>query len=134
MANITNTAFQDVKFNECKMLGLKFETCKNFGLSFTFNHCSLNHSSFFKLELRKTIFNHCLLFETDFSEANLTESIFNACDLNNALFYHSTLIKSDFRTAFNFAIDPEKNKLNKAKFSLDGLSGLLLKYNIDIEP
>ncbi|WP_456376701.1 hypothetical protein [Lutibacter sp.] len=41
--------------------------------------------------------------------------------------------KVDFRTAFNYSINPEINCLERAKFSLQGLSGLLEKYNIDME-
>jgi hypothetical protein len=43
------------------------------------------------------------------------------------------LKKADLRTAYNYHIDPESNKLKKAKFSLQGLPGLLDKYGIDIE-
>jgi hypothetical protein len=41
--------------------------------------------------------------------------------------------KTDFTSAVNYSIDPEINKLAKAKFSLNGIKGLLEKYNIDIE-
>jgi hypothetical protein len=43
------------------------------------------------------------------------------------------LEKVDFRTAVNYAFDPNSNKIKKAKFSLMGLAGLLSKYDIDIE-
>jgi hypothetical protein len=50
------TAFRDIKFKGCKMLGLNFEDCNEFGLSFNFENCSLNHSSFYKI---KVFFNWC---------------------------------------------------------------------------
>jgi hypothetical protein len=43
------------------------------------------------------------------------------------------LEKADFRSAYNLSIDPEKNKIKKAKFSSTCLTELLEKYNIDIE-
>jgi hypothetical protein len=43
------------------------------------------------------------------------------------------LEKADFRSAFNFSIDPEMNRMKKAKFSRTGVFGLLHKYNIEIE-
>jgi len=42
------------------------------------------------------------------------------------------LKKRDFRSAYNYALDPEINRIKKAKFSREGLPGLLHKYNIDI--
>jgi hypothetical protein len=39
----------------------------------------------------------------------------------------------DFRTAYNFKIDPEFNPMKKAKFSTQGIVGLLDKYDIKIE-
>ncbi|OQA01530.1 MAG: hypothetical protein BWY70_00347 [Bacteroidetes bacterium ADurb.Bin408] len=45
----------------------------------------------------------------------------------------TNLEKADLRTAFNYIIDPELNHIKKARFSLRGISGLLAKYNIDIE-
>jgi fluoroquinolone resistance protein len=50
-----------------------------------------------------------------------------------ATFDHTILEIADFRSAFNYTIDPEINKLKGAKFSTLGLSGLLAKYNIEIE-
>jgi len=72
------------------------------------------------------------LKETDFSEVNLSSSIFSECDLTGAIFSHSTLKKVDFRTAINYSIDPEFNKLEKAKFSEFNLEGLLYKHHLDI--
>jgi fluoroquinolone resistance protein len=59
--------------------------------------------------------------------------IFDNCDLKNAAFDQTILEKADFRTAFNYSIDPDNNKIKKAKFSISGLTGLLEKYNIEIE-
>ena len=48
------------------------------------------------------------------------------------LFTDATFEKKDFRTAVNYSIDPEKNKIKKAWFSAAGIAGLLDKYDIDI--
>jgi len=132
MAKLTNTVFRNVKFNICKMLGLHFEDCNKFGLSAEFESCQLNLSSFFKMNLKNTKFKDCLLLEVDFSEANLTSLNLSNCNLLGAIFDNSVLEKTDFRTAFNYSIDPETNKIKKAKFSKDGIAGLLNKYNIEI--
>ena len=59
--------------------------------------------------------------------------IFSECDLSKTLFENTNLSKCDFRTSFNYSIDPDKNKIAKAKFSAQNVSGLLDKYNIVIE-
>lgn len=115
------------------MLGLRFDNCNEFGLSFSFEGCQLIHSSFYKTGLKKTIFRDCQLQEIDFSEADLTSALFDNCNLQHATFDSTILEKADLRTSFNFSIDPELNRIKKAKFSLSGITGLLDKYEIEIE-
>ena len=93
----------------------------------------MNLSSFYTLQLKKTVFKNCSLIEVDFSEANLTESVFDHCDLTNALFDNSVLEKADLRTAYNYSINPERNKIRKAKFSLPEVLGLLGGFDIVID-
>ena len=133
LAQLNGTVLREVNFKDCKMLGLQFETCNDFGLSFSFENCQLNHSTFFQMNIKKTIFKNCQLREIDFSESNLTNVIFDNCDLAQAIFINTVLDKADFRTAYNYSIDPESNRLKKAKFSILGISGLLDKYDIIIE-
>ncbi|SEM75716.1 Pentapeptide repeat-containing protein [bacterium A37T11] len=131
-ANVVKTAFQDVSFEGCKMLGIRFDQCDAMLLELSFKNCQLNMSHFYKLKLKNTSFIQCNLSETDFTEADLTGSIFDGTDLNRAHFERSVLEKADFRTAFNYAIDPENNRIRKAHFSLEGLPGLLGKYGISV--
>jgi uncharacterized protein YjbI with pentapeptide repeats len=74
----------------------------------------------------------CSLKEVDLTEADLTEVKFLDCELLDALFDRSNLEKADFSSARHYRIDPTVNNIKKAKFSLDGLPGLLTAYNIDI--
>ena len=69
----------------------------------------------------------------DFAESDLTGSIFDNCDLARAIFDNTNLVKADFRSAYNFSIDPDNNRIKKAKFSMVGAVGLLVKYDIEIE-
>lgn len=133
LVNLQKTLLRDIKYKECKMLGLMFDTCNPFGLSFTFDYCQLNHSSFYKTKIKKTIFKNCELQETDFTESDLTSAVFDNCNLAKAIFDNTTIEKADFRTSFNYYIDPERNRIKKAKFSFSGVAGLLDKYDIDIE-
>jgi len=83
--------------------------------------------------MKGTKFNSCMLQHVDFTETDLTNSIFNNCDFKNAIFERSIVEKSDFRSSFNYVIDPEMNKIKKAKFSMPEVLGLLRKYNIEVK-
>jgi len=82
--------------------------------------------------MEKTAFVDCSLREADFTEADLTMAVFDKCKLYNAIFYHTMIEKTDFSTSINIILDPEKNRIKKARFSAEGALGLLAKYNIEI--
>ena len=132
-ANITNSSMKDVKFISSKCLGLNFGNCNPFLFEVNFKDCILNHSSFFKQNLKKAEFDNCSLESADFADCNLTLAVFRNCNLLGAIFDNSNLEKTDFRTAINFRINPSQNKIAKARFSSNNLSGLLLDFNISIE-
>jgi len=133
LVNIHKVVLRDVKFKDCKMVGLKFDTTDNFGISISIENCTLTYSSFYKLKLKSMIFLNSKLNEVDFTESDLTNSIFNNCDLSNSIFSSTNLEKVDFTTSFNYSIDPEKNKVKKSKHSRNNLSGLLEKYSLIID-
>jgi len=133
LVKLGKTVFRDVEFMDCKLLGIHFEHCNANGLSVKFGQCILNQSSFYQCKLIKTIFKNCRLEETDFTEADISASVFDQCDFRGALFGHTNLEKADMRSSFNYVIDPEMNKIKKARFSLSSVTGLLLKYNIEID-
>ena len=84
-------------------------------------------------KLKNTKFTDCTLHEVDFTETDLSGAKFENCDLRLATFENSILETTDFRTAYNYLIDLEANRISKAKFSTAGLAGLLGKYDIVIE-
>lgn len=132
LCKLDGATFQDVRFEDCKLLGLRFDTASAFGFSISAQNCQLQHASFFRAKLRKVKFDHCQLQGVDFGEADLTEATFGHCDLRDAIFDRSVLEKADFRTAYGFSIDPEKNKMKKARFSVQNLAGLLDKYGLQL--
>jgi len=127
------TAFKEAVFTNCKLLGLNFSAAEQFLFAAGFDGCYMQLASFYKMKLKGTKFINCHLEDADFTEADLTGAAFKDCDLRNAVFDRTILEKADLRTAKNYTIDPEGNRLKKAKFSREGLPGLLHKYNIDIE-
>lgn len=77
-------------------------------------------------------FDHCKLNESDFTKTDLSQSIFNDCDLMNSKFENSNLNQVDFTSSYNYTIDINSCNVKKAKFSLQGLPGLLNGYGIEI--
>lgn len=133
LVKIKNTVLNDIRFNNCKILGVHFEECNDLILSVSFDNCQLKLSNFYKLKLKKTAFIGCNLNEADFTETDLSKSIFDDCDLKLAIFNQTDLRKADLYSSYNYSIDPEENRIKKAKFSRAGVVGLLDKYNINIQ-
>ena len=129
-ANFTEATIKETEFKNCKILGVNFQSCNPFLLSFNFEKCILNFSSFYQMKLKKIHFNACKMIKVEFTEADLSEAIFTDCDLENAFFNSTNLEKADFSTSYNFTINPEENKIQKAKFSKENLAGLLTSFGI----
>jgi fluoroquinolone resistance protein len=72
------------------------------------------------------------LQEADFTGSDLSGALFDNCDLQGALFENTNLEKTDLYSSYQYSIDPEKNRIRKARFSREGISGLLGKYDIEI--
>lgn len=133
LAKLSNATFRDVQFKGCKMLGLRFDECNKFLFQITAENCNCNNASFYDTKLAKTTFKNTTFHEADFSSCDLTSTLFERCDLLHATFDNTTLEKADLRTALNISLDPENNRIRKAKFSLMSLPGLLGKYGIEVE-
>ena len=132
MAKLNNCQLNNVTFKECKLLGLNFTDCADFLFIVKFDNCVLDYSSFVRKKMVKTSFINSSMKNVDFTECDVTKSIFSNTDMLNALFSKTILKEVDFLTAFNYIIDPEKNRIKKAKFSLAGIPGLLAKYDLEI--
>ena len=131
--DLSHKIFREIDFLGCKILGVQFNECRRFLLSFRFENCSLRLSVFYNLKLKEACFNKCDLQEADFTETDLTNASFQECNLYRAIFDHANLEKADFRTSNYYSINPETNRLKGARFSLNGLPGLLERYGIIIE-
>ncbi|MDX1640076.1 MAG: pentapeptide repeat-containing protein [Balneolaceae bacterium] len=132
-SKLYDASFNDVIFKDSKLLGLRFEDCNEFLFSIEFQSCNLNLTSFYQMNPKSIVFRDCNLKEVDFTEADLAETLFDKCDLDAAIFKNTNLKKADFSSSYNFSIDPQINNIQQAKFSLQGLPGLLEKFNLNIE-
>lgn len=133
LTKLSKTTFNDVAFKDCKLLGLHFDTCNEFLFTVDFDNCNLDMCSFYKRKMKNTCFKNSSLQEVDFTEADLTGATFHNCNLARAAFENTLLEKADFRSAYNYSIDPEINRVKKARFSTAGIAGLLHKYDIKID-
>jgi fluoroquinolone resistance protein len=132
LMSLVNTGLQNIRFKHCKLSGANFTRCNDFLLEMHFENCILDNAIFFKKKNKKGTFLDCSMIETDFTEADLTDAKFDNCNLHRAFFDRTILKNADFSTAYNFIIDPDNNDIKKAKFSAQGLPGLLAKYDIRI--
>ena len=132
-AKINYVAFRGAMFTDCDFNGVNFSMVDPLLFEIEFKDCQLDYAKFYTLKIKGTIFTNCSLIAVDFMSTDLTGVIFDNCNLHKAVFIDSIANKADFTTSYNFTIDPERNKLNKAMFSQAGLKGLLEKYNIIVK-
>jgi uncharacterized protein YjbI with pentapeptide repeats len=153
-ADLSGFSFEDCEFENCnlslvkikntKICGNKFKSCKMVGvdwsvfrvsLSFanTFENCVLDMSNFTGLNI-----NHIEAYKSSFKEvwfndANLSDSILKECDFEGAYFNNTNLTKADLRSSQAYTINPQFNKISKAKFSLPEAISLLNGFDITLE-
>lgn len=132
MAKLSNTVLNDVRFNECKLLGLHFEDSNRVLFSVNFKKSNLHLSCFYQLKMKQTSFLECQLEEVDFTETDLTSAVFEQCNLAGAVFDNTILEKANFCSSYNFQINPNQNKMKQAQFSRTELAGLLGSFPIKI--
>jgi uncharacterized protein YjbI with pentapeptide repeats len=132
-AKINHVSFREVWFTKCNFTNVNFAMTDQVIHEFHFKDCLLDYSKFYKLKLRKIQFLDCSLVSADFMATDLTEAVFANCNLRLAVFIDTIANKVDFSTSHYFSIDPDKNKLKKAIFSLEGLRGLVDKYDLIIK-
>ena len=130
---IKDATFNDVTFSHSKLLGINFSESGDFLFSLKAHHSNFSFSSFDNKNLNHTIFNNCILEKVDFTNANLMQARFDNSDLKHAIFDNTNLEKADLRTAVNFNINPEKNRIKAAKFSKEGALSLLNDYQVIVE-
>jgi len=130
-ASINHVSLRTAHFIRCDMREVNFAMCDRVIFEVGFRDCRLDFTKFYALNLARTQFSGSSLVSADFMKANLREALFAECDLRRAVFLQADLSKADFRGALHYGIDPEKSKLQKARFALPEAIGLLEKHRID---
>jgi uncharacterized protein YjbI with pentapeptide repeats len=132
-AFINETAFREVSFVGCKMIGLNFESVNPFRLKIQFEDSMLDYASFHNLKLLGLKMINCSLKECDFTAAQLKKAVFTNSILTGAQFNNTNLIDADFRLSNYYSINPSLNQVKGARFSTDGLMGLLEAFKIRVD-
>jgi len=132
-AKINHVAFRTAYFNSCQIKEVNFAMCDKFIFEIHFNKSLLDFSKFYALKMKGTTFNKSSLIAVDFMATDITNVLFDNCDLYRAEFDKAIANKADFRTSKNYSMDPSRTQIKKAQFSLEGLKGLLTKYDILVD-
>jgi len=129
----TQSILQNCVFKNCKLLGLNFAGAKDFAFEVHFENCMMDYASFDKKKMNKSSFKSCKMHGVNFTQADLSKSTFANCDFYDALFPGTNLSGVDLTSCIHLVIDPEVNKIKKAKFSLQSLPGLLQRHEIIVQ-
>lgn len=132
LAKLEGCRFQEVEFIDCKIVGAEFFKCEKTFFSPSFKKCLLQYCNFSDLNLKNASFSSSRLLESHFTNTVLNGADFKDADLSGTLFHNCDLCKADFSTAVRYNIDPQTNKIKKAKFSLPEAIGLLRGFDITI--
>jgi uncharacterized protein YjbI with pentapeptide repeats len=132
-AKINHVALRTVRFEDCEIKDVNFSMCDKLIFDIAFTDCILDFSKFYTLKIKGTAFTNCSLIAVDFMNTDLTEVVFDHCDLYRSEFNKAIANKTDFRTSYNYTIDPEKTKIKKAVFSFPEVKGLLFKHDLLIK-
>jgi fluoroquinolone resistance protein len=134
LVRVPQSTFTGVRFEECKLVGVNWtEACwptARLGRPLSFSKCSISHSTFLGLRLQGIEIRDCVAQDVDLREADLSGAEFGLTDLSGSLFGGTDLSRADLSRAINYLIDPGKNVLTQARFSLP--EALSLLHGMDI--
>lgn len=132
LPKLDGCCFQDAQFIECKIVGAEFFKCEKIFFSVSFKKCMLLYCNFSNLNMKNTSFNESTLKESHFINTSLNGADFTDVDLSGTIFHNCDLCKADFSSSTRYDIDPQTNKIKKAKFSLPEAIGLLRCFDVTI--
>jgi|GEM_PF-80786 len=121
LVKLNQTAFQDVEFKNCKLMGIDWRDARQILFQVAFFECTISYGSFVGMPLQETHFIDCTAEEVNFTDALLNKARFSGTRLSGSYFEGADLRQADLSTATDYIIDPQKTKLQKTKFSLQGL-------------
>ncbi|MFT5469359.1 MAG: fluoroquinolone resistance protein [Verrucomicrobiales bacterium] len=132
MAELTETVFNGVVFDRCRMRGIDWTRINAGLLSIEFHECVLDFGNFEGLNLKKTPFLKCLIEEATFDGADLREAAFSNSKLTRSTFAHSDLRKADFRDTEDLALNLSECRCDGLKLRLLDARGTLKAHGVNV--
>lgn len=137
LIQIPGTTFSSVRIDTSKVIGINWTQAiwrdSPLGKIPGFYKSILSHSTFLGLDLSDVQIVECVAQDVDFREAMLRRANLQKTDFEQSLFLNTILTEADFRGARNYRIDPSRNRISQAKFSLPEAMGLLYSMDIDLD-
>ncbi len=134
LAQVPECSFAATQFKDSKVIGLNWARAHwpatRLADALAFSGCAISHSTFIGLHLTRLQIRDCVAVDVDFRESDLSQADFSGTDLSESLFLGTDLTSADLSRARNYRIDPSRNVLDQAKFSLPEAMSLL--YSMDI--
>lgn len=134
LVRVPESTFSSTRFENSKVIGVNWSQAAwptpVLGNPIGFFKSAISHSTFFALSLRGIQIQDCVALDVDFREADLAGADFSGTDLSQSIFGNTNLSEADFSRARNYSIDPGRNFVKEAKFSLPEAMSLL--YSMDI--
>jgi fluoroquinolone resistance protein len=134
LVQVVGSTFSSTRFEDSKVIGVDWTKAEwpTTGLAkpVGFFRSALSHSTFIGLRLRGIQIRDCVAVDVDFRETDLSQANFAGTDLAQSLFSDTDLTEADLSRARNYHIDPGRNVLSQARFSLPEAMALL--YSMDI--
>ena len=132
--DIRDAAFQDVRFEDCKLQGLRWDAASAMNFACAWTRCNMDFAVFEGLDLR-----HCRFVEVRMQEADLGRTLCQTLHFAHSSFPGTTwsgadCSGADFTTTEELTIDPDSTRLRGAKFRADQLAGLLTKHGLVVGP
>lgn len=133
LTQVENTTFNNVLFQESKLLGVDFGKCNNFLFSLDMQESLLDSIFLFDKNLRNINIVKCIIKNSEFTEVDFTRADFSESRFEETRFTKCNLEKADFRSSQGYQIDPEFNNIKNARFTLPEAQSFLVFLGVVIE-
>jgi fluoroquinolone resistance protein len=134
LIKVPESSFSSTLFENSKVMGVNWTEAHwpKAGLAspVSFSKCAISHSTFIGLSLQSIQIRDCVATDVDFREADLSQADFGGTDLFSSIFGKTNLSQADLSRARNYHVDPGRNILKQARFSLPEAMSLL--HSMDI--
>lgn len=115
-----DTAFQRVRFEGCKALGVDWSLARQLSFEVTFTDCMVSYGSFYGVRARSLRMVRCKAHEVDFTGADLGGAVFEDTALDGSTFQRTKLVGADLNEATGYTVDPARNTLGDTTMSVEG--------------